>query len=401
MIGPSLLNLSHRTQVGIWSMGALLSAFSLGQAIAAVVSGRIIDRSDSMVQFAVSYCITAVGCIMLPLAREFSLVLISGVCFGCTMGVLDTAGNVLLLRIHGESSATWLQAAHCLFGVGSLVAPLVMRACGLSIADERIVPSWGGMMFINAMLFVSLALVVTRLHVWGASDPVRRQTGSGAPLASANTCDKDLSAPPSNGTGSLTVVVLGAAFLAFEVGGLEMGFGGFQFTYMVTHQHAAAGQAAAVNGAFWGAYTLSRALASAASALQLPTSRLLHGCCALAVLSLAVFIAYPDSPDVFWVVALACGAAMAPMYALVVSLCQELAFIDGFRMLLLVTGASIGKLVIPAVIAAAFDMTGPFAFPIATFGCACACLLLSLAMSLVAVQQDQEEASDYLAIQKC
>ena len=95
--------------------------------LAAVVSGNLVDKSGGNMQLCVSFLISALGCVIMPLARNFALLLACLVCFGCTMGVLDTAGNILLIYMYDEQVAPWMQAAHCLFGVGTLTGPLLMQ----------------------------------------------------------------------------------------------------------------------------------------------------------------------------------------------------------------------------------------------------------------------------------
>ena len=46
---------------------------------------------------------------------------------GIGMGLLDTGGNVMLIKIWGESVGPYMQLMHCLFGVGAFASPLIAR----------------------------------------------------------------------------------------------------------------------------------------------------------------------------------------------------------------------------------------------------------------------------------
>lgn len=122
-VGPTMINLSRRTGQSVGAMGALISAFSIGQFIAALLSGNLLETVGGNTQVALSLFICACGCLLLPLMRSFVGVLACFVCFGVTMGVLDTAANVMLIYMFDKEVAPWMQAAHCLFGVGALIAP--------------------------------------------------------------------------------------------------------------------------------------------------------------------------------------------------------------------------------------------------------------------------------------
>lgn len=42
---------------------------------------------------------------------------------GLAMGVLDTGGNVSLMRLHGKEVAPYMQTMHFLFGLGAFASP--------------------------------------------------------------------------------------------------------------------------------------------------------------------------------------------------------------------------------------------------------------------------------------
>merc|ERR1719277_298799 len=117
-----------------------------------------------------------------------------------------------------------MQAAHCLFGVGTLAAPLLLQASGLQDHDSAAVPSWGGIMFGNAVLFVAIAMCVVCFPSPRKDELVETED---------DNTDHNGANPVQR---PWVLIFLAAALLCFEVGGLESGFGGFQYTYAVKHQ---------------------------------------------------------------------------------------------------------------------------------------------------------------------
>jgi FHS family Na+ dependent glucose MFS transporter 1 len=401
LIGPALLNLAHRTGMRVGAMGALLSAYSVGQMLAAVVSGYLVDRSGGNAQLAVSFVVSAVGCAILPYARSFVLMLACFACFGCTMGVLDTAGNVLLIYMYDKDVGPWMQAAHCLFGVGTLTAPLLMQASGLYDHDSQTVPTWGWLMFADAALFLLVAAVV----VWFPSPrkpgaELNKQKGEGKAVETgeideaAGEAHANAAAEPAaeGGEGGDSAprmwlpILLSAVFLSFQVGGLENGFGGFQYTYLVEHQGASSSVAMHINSAFWAAYTASRGLASLYS-IYLSPVQIMIGCSSACVLCSTALMVWPDTTSAFWIVSVAFGFAQAPMYATAVSLCQSFTLVDGRAMFIMVVGASLGKFIIPLVVTSTFDFVGHFSFPVTVFIASAACALLFVAIQLAGGRQ--------------
>ena len=53
------------------------------------------------------------------------------------MGLLDTAGNVLVIRLWGKDCAAYIQALHFAFGVGAFICPILLNVSRLSYINSE------------------------------------------------------------------------------------------------------------------------------------------------------------------------------------------------------------------------------------------------------------------------
>ena len=173
---------------------------------------------------------------------------------------------------------------------------LQLHLAGLKDNDLEKMPSWGWVLEGDAALLLLVAIALScflnpnsktdcvkqnqdhmavELNAWErkgkvVDDSVQQQQHLDIKSIRINTAlnehqelskaDSQLgsSASLSPSAPSWTIVFLTAAFLCFEVGGMENGFGAFQYTYLKHTQHQSAAVATTINTAFWGAYTISR-----------------------------------------------------------------------------------------------------------------------------------------------
>ncbi|KAI1286391.1 Major facilitator superfamily domain-containing protein 4A [Halotydeus destructor] len=87
--------------------------------------GVLYDRLNPLLTFAVTLTTTGICIILIPYATSLVSLLI--IAFLCNLGggMIDAISNVFILYIWGKESQPYMQAIHCAFGLGGLVAPLL------------------------------------------------------------------------------------------------------------------------------------------------------------------------------------------------------------------------------------------------------------------------------------
>jgi fucose permease len=124
--GPTLPLLASNTGVPIevagWIFTTSATGFMVGVLIAGIVSQRFGPKYVLMSGLAIMSC----AGIVTPMTREFSLLL--GVQFvqGIGFGFLDVTISMIVALTFGEALSETLNNLHSAFGVGALVAPLLL-----------------------------------------------------------------------------------------------------------------------------------------------------------------------------------------------------------------------------------------------------------------------------------
>ena len=396
-LGALVVELAERTDISLGAAGSSITGYGIGQLIAAFASGWFVDRSPGHPQLVVAFIAAAVGCGLLPSARNLGTLLFASSLFGVAMGIYDTAGNVMVLWLWGAHAPAYLQASHACFGIGAFASPFLIAATGAAVVqgatnasaivetahtDASAVPAWAAVLYANAACLIALATVTLAL-------PSPRRTGEGPPAAAPKrgaptgpkaapglaAIDAGVDAPPSLSFGAEVhrappqllppphrrarlwhgcTVLSTAVYLGFYLG-LEMGFGGFAHGYCTDHLGTSSDVATAVLSLFWGSYTLGR-IASAPIALRVSPQRMLVTFHTGAFGATAALLARPDSVEVIWAVAAVYGLSISGMFAAAFSLCEVYVPVSGGAATVFIMGSSLGKMSLPVLVTLGYSL---------------------------------------------
>ena len=99
MLGPTLIDLSEQTGSSLESVTYSFTARSVGYLIGSIVGGEIFDRVANPCTM-ISSClfVAALSSFLVPLMPNVASLCCTVVFQGLGMGVLDTGGNVLILK---------------------------------------------------------------------------------------------------------------------------------------------------------------------------------------------------------------------------------------------------------------------------------------------------------------
>ncbi len=231
VLGPAIPTLAAHTGSTLEGIAWLFTARAFGSMAGAFLLGRLYERypghrlmSTAILTLVPVYALTPfIG----HLGTLLSLVALSGVC----EGTLHVGFNTLLVRLHRERVAPFMNGLHFSFGVGATSAPLLL---GVSF------DLGGGIIWPYVGIAAIIALLIPFL--------LRFPTPQGTAAADAAT-----TLPPPH---RLLPVLLGLLF--FFYAGVEGSLGGWIYTYALDTGIADEASAAWLTSFFWGGLTMGR-----------------------------------------------------------------------------------------------------------------------------------------------
>lgn len=329
-LGPTLPSLSEQTQVGLSAISYVFTARSVGYLIGSVRAGKLFDRRPGNPVMAAMLLTMSIMMALVPLASRLWLLLIAMLILGAAEAALDVGANTLLAWAHGNRVAPFMNALHSFFGVGALLAPLVVAQTvlfKLPATDSY---------FVLALLLLPVAAFMLRMR-----GPVTATPEKHAEPAKANR----------------RLVFLIAVFLFLYVGA-EVCFAGWIFTYTIKLKLSSATTAAYLVSLFWGSLTLGRMLTIPVAAHFKPQTILISSL-AGSLLSLVIMLLRPGSFAATLVGTTGLGLSMASIFPTTLSFAGHRMKMTGRVTGWFVFGASAGAMLIPLGIGQSFQAVGP------------------------------------------
>lgn len=127
------------------SQGMMSSVFNLGTMLALFAAPLLQGRVGKMAVLLFATALQVVGLVLCGVSPVFALFCLSCALLGVGGGLVDTYSNSLLVDVHRKESTRYLGYLHGLFGVGSLLAPLLMMQLLQWV-------QWRGVFFMLAVL---------------------------------------------------------------------------------------------------------------------------------------------------------------------------------------------------------------------------------------------------------
>lgn len=344
--GPSLLKLAEHTSSGLDRISLIFVFSSLGYLTGSFLGGRAYDRFPGHRLMSVTLVFVAIASVMIPLSQTLSLLLFAMFLSGLAAGILDVGCNTLLLWNHGEKAGPFLNGLHFFFGVGSLIAPLLLAQVLLRTGDIH----W--LYYSFALFSVPILLWLWFLPEMPKGSHSDRQHGGSVPWM------------------PVTMVVV--LFLLYV--GLELGFGNWIYTYALTLGLGTTVTAAYLTSAFWGSFTFGRLLGvwvSTRMRSQMIILVDLVGC----ALSAVIIMLWKESSLALWIGTFGLGLSMASIFPTILMLAGERMRITGAITGWFLVGSGAGSMLLPWLIGQIFVRTGPEAMTTV--------LLVDIALTLV------------------
>jgi len=330
VLGPTLPGLATQTQSGASAISLVFAASSLGYMLGSLWAGQWYDRLPGHRLLAAALLLMAVMLTMTPLMSQLWSLAAVLLMIGMAEGAVDVGGNTLVIWLHGERVAPWMNGLHFCFGIGSVLAPLIV-AQTVSMEGEVVLAYW------------VLAALVLPAAVW-----LLRLPCPAVPRLKETTRPKE---------DSRRLVFLIALFLGLYVGA-EIGFGGWICSYAMTVNLDGSTNGAYLTAAFWGAFTFGRLVAVPLSTRLQPQPILLGdlvGCLA----GVGIILGWPHSATALWLGTVATGLSMASIFPTTFSLAGRRVTITGKVTGWFIVGSAIGSMILPWLMGQLFEYAGP------------------------------------------
>jgi MFS transporter, FHS family, Na+ dependent glucose transporter 1 len=361
-LGPTLTDLALAVGVNLTQISYLFTARGLGYLAGSMVGGRLYDRMRGHPVMAGVLLLTSLVMLVIPMATMLWMLIVMLFLIGMFEGAIDVGGNTLLVWLHRDKVAPYMNAMHFFFGVGAFLSPIIIA---------QVVLLGGGMRWaywVLALLALPVSVMVLRLR-----SPEPPGSSAAEPVAAGQPA---VAQPLGQ---DLRLVALIAIFFFLYVGA-ESGFGGWIATYAMETGLGDAVTAAYLTSAFWGALTLGRLLSIPIAARFTPRQVLLGdliGC----VASVAVLLFWPSVPAATWIGTFGAGFSMASIFPTTLSLAERHMKITGTITSLFFVGGSLGGMALPWLIGQLFERVGPQV----TAGVIMGAVVLSFAIFMVIV----------------
>ena len=327
--GPSLLKLAEHTASELDRISLIFVFGSLGYLIGSFLGGRAYDRLSGHKLMAFTMLVMGIACILIPITKSLEVLLFALFLSGLASGILDVGCNTLLVWMHGEKAGPFLNGLHFFFGVGSLIAPILLAQVLLRTGDIH----W---------LYWTFAITCLPIMIWlwFLPEPKHAHTEEGR----------------SSTFPVVPVLLIMIMFILYV--GLELGFGNWIYTYALTLGLETDITAAYLTSAFWGSFTFGRLLGVWVST-RLRSRTILFmdiiGC----VLSTILIMVWKDSSLVLWIGTFGLGISMASIFPTLIMLAGERMQITGTVTGLFLVGSGAGSMLLPWLIGQIFASTGP------------------------------------------
>jgi FHS family Na+ dependent glucose MFS transporter 1 len=319
IIGPTLPNLAANTQTALSEIGFLFTARSLGFMIGSLFGSRLFDKIPGHWLLAVTVIMMSATLGLIPVIGHIWLLTAVLLLLGVAENMVDVGCNTFITWIHRDNVSPFINALHFFFGIGAFLSPIVvaqvlLRSDGIS-----------GAYWLLALVIFPVSLLVGFLP---------------SPTAVHQQTDEQ-----TNQSINYRLIILVMAFLFLYVG-VEIGFGGWVFTYAIQTKLVEETAAAYLTSAFWGALTVGRLVAIPLAARLRPSTVLridLIG----ALLSIGLIIIWPNSATVLWLGAIGLGFCFASIFPTTIALAERRMPLTGKITGWIFIGAGLGSMTIP------------------------------------------------------
>lgn len=329
-LGPTLPALATQTQSSLNAISYLFTFRSLGYVAGSILGGKLIDRQAGNIVMSTMLLLAVVPLLLIPFSTQLATIMGLMFLLGAAESGLDVGANTLLVRVHGPRVAPFMNGMHSCFGVGALIAPIIVAR----------LPFFGQEVSTQSYLLLAIVLLAVAVFVVRLPSPAPGVADDSAASA-----------------GRKASVFWLALFLFLYVGA-EVGFAGWIFSYTVITGLGTTAGAAYLTSLFWGSLTLGRTVAIPIT-VRVEPDAVLVGSLVGATVSLMLMLIFEHSLFGVSLGTAALGFSMASIFPATLSFATRRLKVTGRITGWFVVGSSLGATSIPLAIGQTLGGLGP------------------------------------------
>lgn len=352
VVGPTLPSLAENTGATLAAISALLAIRALGYMLGAPTAGWLYDRRSGNPLMAGALLLIGAGMLLVPALRSLWMMVVIFFLIGLVQSMVDVGGNTMIIWVHGNKVSMFMNAMHFSFGVGTLIAPLIVAQAVLRTGEI----DW-------AYRILAVLIMLPAIFIFRLPSPSAEKTPGRA---------------ENSGTQDIVLLIFCALFFFFYIGA-EGSFADLVFTYGTRTGLVDKISGAYLTAAFWGIFTFSRLISIPLAARFRPNVILLMDCIGSLIGLLLVMIGAGQSATILWVGTLIFGFFIAPAFPTMFSLAEESMHISGKITSIFFIGGSAGGMLFPWLIGQMFEPLGASSMLITIF----CCMVMTLVSFLV------------------
>lgn len=331
--GPMLPHIAAQTQTDMGSIGIVFSARAVGVFFGSLLGGRIYDQLPGHRLLGGALLVLASTFILVPFINQLWLLLLLIVIMGFAAGMIISGSNTLLVWVHPENTASWINSMNFCNAIGSFLSPILITTILTAVGEIRLA-LWGLSLFIAAVGIYTLSV-------------------------SSPAIDKDKNDAEKNDRvrfGKLLPFAL--VFLLYV--SAEVSFGGWLYTFTISLHPSAVTGAGLLTSAFWASIAVGRLIAIPLTTRLRPRTILLIDF-AGALVSLIVILTLSSSLIALWAGTIGFGLCMASIFPTWMAFSGRRIKITGRVSGIFYAATAVGAMTFPALCGWAFDVSGPTA----------------------------------------
>ncbi|KAK3105237.1 hypothetical protein FSP39_020436 [Pinctada imbricata] len=405
--GPTLKDFKLRLHTTTESISNAVSGRSVGKFVGVFLGGFFVDKFGSLCNFVLGFALSmaAVTTVCLPWVTSTDVLWFMYLLLGTSLGLINIAGQRIVLAVWLEKSASPMHIVHLGYGVGGFIAPLLVNPFLADLPDDEISstvsPStlrYDEMTTVHyenssssnvdvvsnieyaysivaiitagfALIFFLYQIAACRNSFRGSKtdamekskDPDKKEDillkkRSFLQMINPATC-----AEGSFCFGFLVLVLLFLRF--FFLTGVDREVGTFLYSYAVDQLHFSKDDATYVNTIFWINYAVGRFVAFVVAfwvsvKIILVVETILAVATGVAMVTFAL-----DQPLALWIISGCIGFLLGPMFPTGIAWGDVYIEMTGLAITWTLLGSAFGGLTYLRLGGFAYDKYGPTSFP--------------------------------------
>jgi FHS family Na+ dependent glucose MFS transporter 1 len=330
VMGPAIPDLANNTHSSLAELSRVLMAGSFGYLLGGFLGGRLYDRFRGHLILTGALFVSAAFVALIPLIPILGLLGVVLFILGFAEGTLDTGGNSLLTWLHGDKVGPFMNGLHFFFGVGAVLAPLVIAQI-VAATGTVLVSFW-----IFAFAALPIVMYVSRLP---------------SPVVTHQVHD--------NASGMLDwplIALIAALFFVYV--GAEVGYGNWIYTYTIKLGLAGEVTANYLTSAFWGSFTAGRLVGIPIASRHRPQT-IMFVDLILCLSSIGVILIWPHTITALWIGTIGLGFGMASFFPSAMVMAGRLMHLSGRVTGFFLFGSGGGGMILPFLIGQMIEPVGP------------------------------------------